>query len=165
MATVDKQVDTEQAGNGPGNGSPVPTVVNSRGITVPAIPGRNGGLLAPGNRIGDTNPNAGRPAEKVRRDATDSLAEHVGKLGTMLGKTLAAAETALDSGKTHDAMALLNQASRAASTLTSIGPGTKVTNVVEREGYHDAAHRAYTAHDGTLLDFLQKLKVELEGIP
>ena len=139
--------DKAKRGKGAGKarrdkGSHSPTVTNSGGFVVPARPGLNGGLLATGGNKGMPNPNAGRPAEKVRRDATDSLAEHVGKLGSMLGKTLAAAESALDSGKLHDAMAMLNQASRAASTLTSIGPGTKVTNVVEAPELFDVFDQA-----------------------
>lgn len=117
----------------PVKGSPGPTLVNSRGITVPAIPGRNGGLLAPANRLGDTNPNAGRTPDRLRRKATDALEGQIEEIGSLLTQVVTRAKLELEgSGNVHTGLAALNQVAKLAATLTSIGPGTKVTNVVER---------------------------------
>ena len=140
-----------------GNGSPILTDGYSRRIL-----GQSGNLLNIGNP--GPHPGAGRPPERIRRDATESLEEHVGSMGIALGQVTARALVELEKGNVGNAAALLGQSSRIASTLASIGPGTKVTNVVEREGYHDAASRAYDqSHDK--LSFLEALKRELDGIP
>ena len=147
-------------------GSTTDTTDNQRKNNVPTMPGRNGGTLNAGGTPGNAG-GSGRPAEKVRRDATESLERFVGRIGNLMGSTVELAESELAEGtvNVNRLTALLNQVSKMAATLTSIGPGTKVTNVVEREGYHDAASRAYDAHDGSKLSFLELLKRELEGIP
>ena len=144
---------------GPGNGSPPLTVLNARRIPVPAMPGANGGLLKVGN---DVNQNqGGRKPERLRIIATEGVEELLPKIiaSTMKQADLAQTTEGSEARQAHA------EAVRGFKGLVEAGPGTKVTNVVEREGYHDAAHRAYTAHDGTLLDFLTKLKAELDGIP
>ena len=164
---MSEKVPAAGSGAGVGMGSSPDTLPSFRETTVPTMPGRNGGTLKVGNP-GHNGAGTGRPADKVRKEATESLEQFIGRIGALMGSTVGLCESEIAKGEklsVNSLAALLNQVSKLAATLTSIGPGTKVTNVVEREGYHDAAHRAYTAHDGTLLDFLQKLKVELDGIP
>ena len=118
---------------GAGKGSPALTVPNQRKNNVPTMPGLNGGTLnaggTPGNKGG-----SGRPADKVRRDATESLENHVSRIGTLMGQTVGLAESEIAKGSgmsVNSLTALLNQVAKLANTLTSIGPGTKVTNVLE----------------------------------
>ena len=125
---------------------------------------RNGNLcLTPGN---PGNPGGGRIADKVRLDATKGLENEVARIAGLLQTMVSRAESEFKpDGSLNNGLATMREIGRIANTLTSIGPGTKVTNVVERDGYHDAADRAYTRHDGSKLDFLLKLKEELDAIP
>ena len=118
--------------SGPGKGSSPATVTNSRGIVVPARPGLNGGLLATGGNLGMTNPNAGRTPERLRRAATDALEGQIDDISSLLGLIVKRATKELGpDGSLSNATSVLSQVSKLAATLTSIGPGTKVTNVVE----------------------------------
>ena len=61
-----------------------------------------------------------------------SLDSQIGEIGKLLELVVSRAKAELQSdGSVHTALAALNQVSKLANTLTSIGPGTKVTNVVE----------------------------------
>ena len=158
--TVERQGEAARkaTGDAAGNGTPPTTDPKLRKNIGPNGPVLNVGN--PGNKGG-----TGRPSEKVRIEATESLQAQMGKLTSLYGKVLDSALSSLESGKLHDAMTALREGTRVAKTLTDIGPGTKVTNVVERDGYHDAASRAYDQHDGTKLGFLEALKAELDAIP
>jgi hypothetical protein len=130
---------TERKAAEPGNlkGEPVkgptpPTALNYGGIMVPVRPGLNGGLLITGNP-GHDGSNAGRTPDRLRRKATDALEGQIEEIGSLLTQVVTRAKLELEeSGNVHTGLAALNQVAKLAATLTSIGPGTKVTNVVER---------------------------------
>lgn len=137
------------------DGSPIPTGPKPR--KNPNYPNLNVG----GTNRGGT----GRPSERLRLVATKSLEEQIEPIGALLRGLVERADAAFARESTsglHDGLACIREIGRLANTLTSIGPGTKVTNVVEREGFFDSAKRAYESHDGTLLSFLKCLKQELE---
>ena len=170
MATVDKQVDKEQAvaptvtvagetwewtGETCGNGSPVYTNGNARKTLV------NGGLL---NHGGNPTKSGGRKPERLRILATEGVEELLPKIiaSTMKQADLAQTTEGSEARQAHA------EAVRGFKGLVEAGPGTKVTNVVEKDGYHDAASRAYDIHltqGSDKLSFLEALKRELDGIP
>ena len=184
MATVDKQVDKEAVAatgdTGVVKGSPAPTITNSRGISEPAmIPAHGNGRLRLG-REGDTNPNAGRPAERVRIGATNACMAEVARYGAILYALNTAIEKELGIVYALDGtvescnvdldrierkvLPALRESNKTFNGLAQVGPGHRSTNVVEKDGYHDAASRAYDqSHDK--LSFLEALKRELDGIP
>ena len=115
-------------GIGPAEGSPTATLPYQRKINDKnGNPNLNGGGT-PGNAGG-----TGRPAERVRLKATLSLDSQIGEIGKLLELVVSRAKAELQSdGSVHTALAALNQVSKLANTLTSIGKGKKVTKVVER---------------------------------
>lgn len=114
----------EQVGTA-GDGKPIVTNGTHRKIIV------NGGLLNVGNP--GNSGGSGRPAEKVRLDATKGLEENVANIAALLTTLVARAGQELsDSGNLNQGLATMREISRVANTLTGIGPGTKVTNVVEQ---------------------------------
>ena len=146
----------DKDGQGAGEGSPPATPDKPRkNIGAQGLPVLNVGN--PGNKGGGRRPDAIRV---VCTEAVEELAP------------LIRASTIKQAGIANSATSTPDQAARAHAEavrgfkgLVEAGPGTKVTNVVEREGYHDAASRAYDAHDGSKLSFLELLKKELDGIP
>ena len=138
-----------------GNGSPVYTDGNSKKTLNPSgYPVLNVGNPGPW-------PNSGRRPERLRILATEGVEDLLPEIIASTKKQAALAQT--ESGS--EARQAHAEAVRGFKGLVEAGPGTKVTNVVEREGYHDAASRAYDSHDGTKLGFLEALKRELESIP
>ena len=137
-------------------GYPIITDGNLRKII-----GEDGNLLNVGNP-GNKGSN-GRPPERIRVRATQGADDLVDDVIESTRMQLADAKNPdLSPDRRQRAHA---EGVRGFKGLVEAGPGTKVTNVVEREGYHDAASRAYDAHDGSKLSFLELLKKELDGIP
>lgn len=145
-------------------GSPIVTNGKERKII-----GLNGGLLNygnPGNSGG-----SGRPSERIRLKATQSLDSQIEPIGKLLETVVAKANEAFESGRNDQALACIREISRVANTLTSIGPGTKVTNVVEREEWLDHAAQAFdkVATDYGLTDpqarvaYVKELRESLNG--
>ena len=123
----------------------------------------NGARLKADGNPGHDGSGTGRRPERLRIAATEGVESLLPKI---IASTELQANTALDQKATPDQRARAHaEAVRGFKGLVEAGPGTKVTNVVERDGYHDAADRAYTRHDGSKLDFLLKLKEELDAIP
>lgn len=128
---------------GDGKGTPPPTPSKPRTICgVPLIPQPHGGALLAGGKPG--NPGGGRIADKVRLDATKGLEPEVSRIAGLLSTMVGRAESELGEGGSLDkALATMREIGRIANTLTSIGPGTKVTTSVSRLEFIDAAVRAF----------------------
>lgn len=148
----------ELTGDTTANGTPYVTNGKERRILA------NGGLLKCDGNPG--NSGGGRIAEKVRLDATQGLQKEVSRIAGLLTTMVDRAGKELgESGSLDKGLATMREIGRIANTLTSIGPGTKVTNVVEKGEYHDRAAAAFDQWQeegsGTRLRFLELLKEAL----
>ena len=153
------------ADTGLGMGSTTATLPNSKPIPEGARPlGDHGGWYVPGNP-GHDGSNAGRPSDRVRIKATGHVDAEIDRYGRILANLNGRIERSMeDDNPESKLLPLIRESARLLKGLADIGIGQKVTNVVEKDGYHDAASRAYDqSHDK--LSFLEALKRELDGIP
>ena len=110
---------------GPGNGSPVPTITNQRGISEPAmIPAHGNGRLRLG-REGDSNPNAGRIPKMTRESLTEAAGQAHEPYVKLRNDWLAKAQAFLDAGDIDKADRAQKAADRIQEGYMRYGIGSK----------------------------------------
>lgn len=142
MRIPDGWQDTgDRTANGPGlgKGSPASTPEKPR-KTPGLVPQPHGGAIKQGNNPGPW-PNSGRKPERIRIRATEGADELLEDVIESTRMQLADAKNPEVSR--NDRQRAHAEGVRGFKGLVEAGPGTKVTNVVEREGVLKAALQAF----------------------
>ena len=125
--STDQTDSGQDAGPGKdaGNGSPVPTITNQRGISEPAmIPAHGNGRLRLG-REGDSNPNAGRIPKLTRESLTEAAGQAHEPYVKLRNDWLIKAQAYLDSGDIDKADRAQKAADRIQEGYMRYGIGSK----------------------------------------